>query len=67
MSDGVERLSRITALAERVWGDGDLAREFLSSAQPQLGNARPVDLARSDSGALRVEKLLLGIEHSLPV
>ncbi len=67
MRNDAKRLARISALAERVWGDADLAREFLRSAQPQLGNERPADLARGDSGALKVEKLLLAIEYSLPV
>jgi uncharacterized protein (DUF2384 family) len=67
MRDDAERLARISALAQRVWGNAGLAREFLYSAQPQLGNERPADLVRSDSGALRVEKLLLAIEYSLPV
>ena len=66
-SERLERLARITALAEQVWEDAALAREFLTSVQPQLGDERPVDLARSDLGAREVEALLMKIEYALPV
>ena len=66
-SERLERLARIAALAEEVWEDGALAREFLTSAQPQLGGERPVDLARSDLGAREVEQLLYAIEYALPI
>jgi putative toxin-antitoxin system antitoxin component (TIGR02293 family) len=66
-SQRLERLARMTALAEEVWENPDLAHEFLSSAQPQLGGERPVDLARSDLGTRQVEDLLYKIEYSLPV
>jgi uncharacterized protein (DUF2384 family) len=57
----------MTALAEEVWEDPALAHEFLSSAQPQLGGERPVDLARNDLGTRQVEDLLWKLEYSLPV
>lgn len=66
-SERVERLARIAALAEEVWEDDALAHEFLTSAQPQLGGARPLDLARTDLGAREVEALLMKLEHALPV
>ena len=66
-SERLERLARMTALAEHVWTDRALAREFLTSVQPQLGGERPVDLARSELGTREVERLLYGIEYSLPV
>lgn len=66
-SERLERLARIVAMAEEVWEDAALAREFLVSPQPQLGGERPVDLARSDLGAREVEHLLYSIEYSLPV
>ncbi|HEX9636235.1 MAG TPA: antitoxin Xre/MbcA/ParS toxin-binding domain-containing protein [Acidobacteriota bacterium] len=65
-SERLERLARITALAEWVWEDAELANEFLTSAQPQLGGERPVDLARSDLGARQVEELLMKLEYALP-
>jgi putative toxin-antitoxin system antitoxin component (TIGR02293 family) len=66
-SERLERLARITALAEEVWEAQDLAHEFLTSPQPQLGGERPVDLTRSDLGTRQVEDLLFKLEHSLPV
>jgi len=65
-SERLERLARVTALAEHVWEDEALAHEFLVGAQPQLGNQRPVDLARTDLGARQVEQLLMKLEYALP-
>lgn len=66
-SERVERLARIAALADHVWEDPALAREFLTSSQAQLGQERPIDLAATDLGARMVEELLWKIEYSLPV
>jgi putative toxin-antitoxin system antitoxin component (TIGR02293 family) len=66
-SQRLERVARMAALAEHVWEDRELAREFLTSPQPQLGDERPLDLARSDLGTREVEDLLLALEHGLPV
>lgn len=66
-SERLERLARITALAESVWEDPALAHEFLHSEQPQLGGSRPLDLARSDLGAREVEGILMKLEYGLPV
>ncbi len=66
MSERLERLARMTVLAEEVWEDAELAHEFLTSPQPQLGGARPTDLARTDLGTRQVEELLNRIEYSLP-
>lgn len=66
-SQRLERLARMVALAEEVWADADAAHEFLTSPQPQLGDERPTDLARSDLGTRQVEELLYRLEYSLPV
>lgn len=65
-SERLERLARLTALAEQVWDDPELAHEFLVSPQPQLGGERPVDLIRTDLGTRSVEDLLWSLEYSLP-
>jgi putative toxin-antitoxin system antitoxin component (TIGR02293 family) len=65
-SERTERLARMSALAEQVWEDPELAREFMTAAQPQLGGERPIDLARSELGAREVELLLMRLEHALP-
>jgi putative toxin-antitoxin system antitoxin component (TIGR02293 family) len=66
-SERLERFARMVALAEQVWEDRALAREFLTSPQPQLDGERPVDLSRSDLGTRQVEDLLLKLEYALPV
>ncbi len=66
-SERLERLARVTALAEDVWEDEGLAHEFLLSPQPQLADERPIDLARTDLGARQVEELLMKLELGLPV
>lgn len=65
-SERLERLARLAALAEHVWEDPDAAREFMTSAQPQLDGERPVDLVRTELGARRVEDLLWALEYGLP-
>lgn len=65
-SERLERLARMTALAEEVWEDADHAHEFLLSEQPQLGGQRPVDLTGTDVGTREVEDLLFKMEYSLP-
>ena len=62
----MERLARMTALTEEVWEDPDLAHEFLTSPQPQLGGRRPVELADSDLETRQVEEILYRLEYSLP-
>ncbi|MGH3441866.1 MAG: antitoxin Xre/MbcA/ParS toxin-binding domain-containing protein [Nitriliruptorales bacterium] len=66
-SERLERLARLMALAEQVWENRDLAREFMTSRQPQLDDERPVDLVRSELAARRAEDLLWTLEYSLPV
>ena len=61
-----ERLARLARLAEHVWEDSELAHEFLTSSQPQLGGACPLDLADTDLGVREVEELLMKIEYALP-
>ena len=65
-SERLERLARVTALAEEVWEDLDNARIFLQSEQKSLGGARPIDLAATDLGAREVQDLLMKLEWSLP-
>lgn len=60
------RLARLLVLAEQVWEDRELAREFLLSPQPQLGGEPPVVLALTELGAREVEELLFRLEYGLP-
>lgn len=62
-SEKVARVARVIAFARHVWGDDDAAREFLATPHPMLSGQRPIDLAFSELGAMRVEHVLNGILH----
>jgi len=63
----VERLARVVALAERVWEDRGKAQAFLARPHPLLEDRAPLDVAQTELGARRVERLLEKLEYSLPV
>ena len=65
-SERTERLARVIASAEYVWGDREGTRRFLTSPHPALGGNTPLNAARSELGARLVEDLLAKIEHGLP-
>jgi putative toxin-antitoxin system antitoxin component (TIGR02293 family) len=62
-----ERLARVVALAANVWGDPELARDFLNRPHPLLEHETPLVVACTEIGARRVEHLLYSIEHGLPL
>ncbi|WP_225890074.1 antitoxin Xre/MbcA/ParS toxin-binding domain-containing protein [Indioceanicola profundi] len=66
-SERTERLARIVAKAKAVWNDGDDAAEFLTAPHPLLEGRSPIEAARSEVGAKRVEHVLGAIEYGLPV
>lgn len=61
----VERLARVIATAELVWGGADDARAFLSTAHAMLGGRRPIEVALTELGARRVENLLWSLFHGV--
>ena len=65
-SERLERLARVAAIAEDVWEDEALVREFLGNPQPQLGGQSPLDLVHTELGARQVEELLMKLEYGLP-
>jgi putative toxin-antitoxin system antitoxin component (TIGR02293 family) len=66
-SERLERLARIVALAEHVWaGDRDAARVFLTSPHPLLDSQVPIEVARSELGARRVEDVLVALLYGHP-
>ena len=65
-SERTERLARVIATAEHVWGEGEDTRRFLTTSHPALGGQTPLDAARTELGARQVEELLAKIEHGLP-
>ena len=62
-----ERLARVVALAEGLWEEQDEARAFLNTPHPLLDSRTPLDVAASELGARRVERLLQDVEHGLPL
>lgn len=62
-SERIVRLLRIVDLAHRAFeGDGEAARGWLTEPNVALGDARPLDLARTGPGAREVEALLERID-----
>jgi len=66
-SERVERLARVMAIAEQVWEDREDAREFLREPHPMLDGKSPLEMAETELGARRVERLLMSLEYGLPV
>ena len=66
-SERTERLARVVALAESLWGDQDEARAFVNRPHPLLDGQTPLRAARTELGGRRVERLLHDIEHGLPL
>ena len=66
-SERTERLARVLAAAEYVWNDRDQAREWMSKPHRELGDKSPLDTARTELGARRVEGLLDRLYFGMPV
>lgn len=62
-----ERLARVIALVEAVWGDAEAAREFLNRPHPLLGHETPLAVAHTELGARLVEDVLYASEHGFPL
>jgi putative toxin-antitoxin system antitoxin component (TIGR02293 family) len=65
-SERTERIARIAANAEYVWGSRDDARRFLTTPHPALGGRSPLETAMTELGARQVEEILGTIFHGLP-
>jgi len=63
----VERIARVTALANWVWQDESLAKRFLWNRHPELEGRRPIEVAFTELGAREVEEVLMRGLHGLPV
>jgi putative toxin-antitoxin system antitoxin component (TIGR02293 family) len=64
-SEKLVRYQRLLKEAEDVFGGGDSAREWLTNPQAGLGNAVPLDFAKTEIGAREVENLLGRIEYGV--
>lgn len=66
-SERTERLARVLAQAEYVWDDRDQAREWMRKPHRELNDRTPLEVARTELGARRVEDLLEKLFYGLPV
>jgi putative toxin-antitoxin system antitoxin component (TIGR02293 family) len=64
-SDRIARTAGIAALAQRVFGDAEAARDWLRTPNPTLNHATPLRLLRTGSGAKVVENILIRIDHGV--
>jgi putative toxin-antitoxin system antitoxin component (TIGR02293 family) len=65
-SERTERLARVIAAAEYVWNDREDAREWLTKPHPEFGKRTPLESARTELGARRVEDLLDRLFYGIP-
>jgi putative toxin-antitoxin system antitoxin component (TIGR02293 family) len=65
-SERTERLARVTALAQEVWGDDADARAFMTTPHPMLGGKTPAEHTVTDLGAREVEGILHALAFGLP-
>jgi putative toxin-antitoxin system antitoxin component (TIGR02293 family) len=64
-SEKLVRYQNLLKKAEEVFGDAENAREWLTHPQRGLGNAVPLEFAKSEVGAREVENLLGRIEYGV--
>ena len=64
-SEKLVRYQQLVKQAAEVFGNADAAREWLTHPQPGLGNAKPVEFAKTEIGAREVENLLGRIEYGV--
>jgi putative toxin-antitoxin system antitoxin component (TIGR02293 family) len=67
-SDESEKLIRYQRLLEKareVFGDSESARNWLVQPQRGLGDAKPIEFAKTELGAREVENLLGRIEYGV--
>jgi putative toxin-antitoxin system antitoxin component (TIGR02293 family) len=66
-SERTERLARVVAFADGLWGNEAATRAFLNRPHPMLDDRTPLQIARTELGARRIERLLHDVEHGLPL
>lgn len=67
VSERALRVARLAEIAARVLGGPDEAQQWMKEPNPALGDAQPVETARTEPGARLVERLLGEIEYGLPL
>ncbi|HEY5719968.1 MAG TPA: MbcA/ParS/Xre antitoxin family protein [Gammaproteobacteria bacterium] len=51
-------VARIIDLVESLWEDEDEIEQFFMTPSAELGGRRPLDVARTEQGAIQVENLV---------
>lgn len=64
-TDKALRLARISAEADRVFGSPEKSASWLRKPNSALSGQTPLDLLKSETGALAVEELLGQIDHGM--
>ncbi|MEM1376142.1 MAG: antitoxin Xre/MbcA/ParS toxin-binding domain-containing protein [Pseudomonadota bacterium] len=64
-SDRVQRIERVLAHADRVFGNPEKARRWLRKPNRALDSAVPLDLLESETGAFQVEQSLHAIDFGM--
>ena len=62
-SDRLSRIDRIYTLAVEVFGDGEMAAQWMKRSSRALGNELPLKLLDTDAGTQQVERELRQIQH----
>jgi putative toxin-antitoxin system antitoxin component (TIGR02293 family) len=65
-SERVYRIGRLVDIAARVLGSEEDARSWFGEPNYALGEQKPLELARTEPGAILVERVLAQIEHGIP-
>jgi putative toxin-antitoxin system antitoxin component (TIGR02293 family) len=65
VGDRLYRSARLYTLAVNAFEDPQAASRWMKAPQRALGNAVPLDLAKTDIGAREVETLLGRLEHGV--
>jgi putative toxin-antitoxin system antitoxin component (TIGR02293 family) len=64
-SERTERIARLFVHARRALGTETEAREFLTARHAELDSRTPMEAAKTDLGARRVESILNALEYGL--
>ncbi len=65
-SERAERLARVVATAEEVFGDAGKAHRWMRFPLPELDGRSPLQVAATELGARSIETLLWEIAYGIP-
>jgi len=51
-------VARVIELVESIWDDEDAIEQFFMTPNPELGGRMPIEMARTEDGAIQVENLV---------